>query len=274
MAKIDYYQILGVSPDASIKAIKRAYRRLAVQYHPDKNPGDQAAHDQFQQISEAYAVLSDLQQRAAYDRRQNFKPQQESPLHTPQTKQERKKRKGKWINLFFFRGKPKPQRGFRAKKSPHRIALSGFNQFFGGFFSKPVPQKPKPAGPIRGANLQQDLELLLHEVAQGCRKQIDSSNMRNSAHFVAVLAPCTAPGCADVLDAKGQALSNLNKGILSSSNGVRVVMERAMRLISSVWIAMAQAKSRKHARLLSPWNPVSRKAPALKDSRTGRIRAQ
>jgi molecular chaperone DnaJ len=261
MAKIDYYQILGVSPDASIKAIKRAYRRLAVQYHPDKNPGDQAAHDQFQQISEAYAVLSDLQQRAAYDRRQNFKPQQESPLHTPQTKQERKKRKGKWINLFFFRGKPKPQRGFRAKKSPHRIALSGFNQFFGGFFSKPVPQKPKPAGPIRGANLQQDLELLLHEVAQGCRKQIDVQHEE-------LCALCSGTGALHSARMR-RCTRCKGSGVVEFEQGHFVVKQRCPRcygegneIVSSVWIAMAQAKSRKHARLLSPWNPVSRKAPA------------
>jgi molecular chaperone DnaJ len=64
----DYYQILGVSRDADEKEIKAAYRKLARKYHPDVNPGDKAAEEQFKQINEAYQVLSDPEKRAAYDR--------------------------------------------------------------------------------------------------------------------------------------------------------------------------------------------------------------
>ncbi|HYE92143.1 MAG TPA: molecular chaperone DnaJ [Terriglobales bacterium] len=64
----DYYDVLGVSRDAGDNDLKRAYRQLAMQYHPDKNPGDKAAEDKFKQISEAYAVLSDPDKRAQYDR--------------------------------------------------------------------------------------------------------------------------------------------------------------------------------------------------------------
>ena len=64
----DYYEMLGVSRDASDNELKRAYRQLAMQCHPDKNPGDKAAEDRFKQISEAYAVLSDPDKRAHYDR--------------------------------------------------------------------------------------------------------------------------------------------------------------------------------------------------------------
>jgi curved DNA-binding protein len=63
----DYYQILGVERNADEKAIKRAYRKLAVKYHPDKNPGDQQAEEKFKEINEAYEVLSDRQKRARYD---------------------------------------------------------------------------------------------------------------------------------------------------------------------------------------------------------------
>lgn len=67
MAKRDYYEILGVSKNASDDEIKKAYRKLAVKYHPDKNPGDKSAEEKFKEISEAHEVLSDKQKRARYD---------------------------------------------------------------------------------------------------------------------------------------------------------------------------------------------------------------
>ena len=67
MAKQDYYELLGVSRDSSDRDIKKAYRRLAMKYHPDRNPGDKEAEDKFKEISEAYEVLSDAQKKAAYD---------------------------------------------------------------------------------------------------------------------------------------------------------------------------------------------------------------
>lgn len=68
MSKRDYYEILGVTKTATDAEIKRAYRQLAVQHHPDKNPDDPHAEDKFKEAAEAYAVLSDSQKRAAYDR--------------------------------------------------------------------------------------------------------------------------------------------------------------------------------------------------------------
>jgi curved DNA-binding protein len=64
----DYYGILGVSREADEKEIKRAYRKLAVQYHPDKNPDDKAAEERFKEINEAYEVLGDREKRSKYDR--------------------------------------------------------------------------------------------------------------------------------------------------------------------------------------------------------------
>lgn len=66
--KRDYYEILGVSRDATAEDLKKAYRKLALQFHPDRNPGDKAAEEKFKEISEAYEVLNDDQKRAAYDR--------------------------------------------------------------------------------------------------------------------------------------------------------------------------------------------------------------
>ena len=68
MSKRDYYEVLGVERNAGDAEIKKAYRSLAVQFHPDKNPGDAAAEDKFKEAAEAYSVLSDQQKRASYDR--------------------------------------------------------------------------------------------------------------------------------------------------------------------------------------------------------------
>ena len=68
MSKRDYYEVLGVSQTATDQEIKSAYRRLAVKYHPDKNPGDAAAEEKFKEAAEAYTVLSDADQRRRYDR--------------------------------------------------------------------------------------------------------------------------------------------------------------------------------------------------------------
>jgi len=68
MSKADYYELLGVSRDASADDLKKAYRKQAMKYHPDRNPGDQAAEHKFKEVSEAYDILRDDQKRAAYDR--------------------------------------------------------------------------------------------------------------------------------------------------------------------------------------------------------------
>src|SRR5919204_132606 len=68
MAKPDYYETLGVAKAATPEDLKKAYRKLAMQCHPDRNPGDKKAEQRFKDISEAYDILKDDQKRAAYDR--------------------------------------------------------------------------------------------------------------------------------------------------------------------------------------------------------------
>jgi len=68
MAKRDYYEVLGVSKSADSSELKKAYRKLAVQYHPDRNPDDKSAEDKFKEAAEAYEVLTDPDKKARYDR--------------------------------------------------------------------------------------------------------------------------------------------------------------------------------------------------------------
>ena len=68
MSKRDFYEILGVSKSSSQDEIKKAYRKVAMQFHPDRNPGDKAAEEKFKEAAEAYEILSDADKRAQYDR--------------------------------------------------------------------------------------------------------------------------------------------------------------------------------------------------------------
>ena len=65
--KRDYYEVLGVNKDASAEEIKKAYRKAAMKYHPDRNPGDKEAEAKFKEVGEAYEVLSDDGKRSRYD---------------------------------------------------------------------------------------------------------------------------------------------------------------------------------------------------------------
>jgi len=68
MAKRDYYEVLGLNRDADDESIKKAYRKLAMKYHPDRNPDDKSSEEKFKEAKEAYEVLSDAQKRANYER--------------------------------------------------------------------------------------------------------------------------------------------------------------------------------------------------------------
>jgi len=147
--KEDYYELLGVNRQTSAIEIKKAYRKLAVKHHPDKNPGNRDAEEMFKKISEAYEVLKDENKRAAYDRYGHAAFQQGA-------------------------GRPAPSGagGFHDPFDIFREVFGGgggggaggiFDEFFGGGSS---------GGAQRGGDLRYDLEIDLEEAASGIEKEI------------------------------------------------------------------------------------------------------
>jgi len=142
MAKEDYYKILGVGRNASQEEIKKAYRKMALKYHPDRNPGDKEAEKRFKEAAEAYEVLSDPQKRARYDQ-------------------------------FGHQGlKGVDVRGFSTFEDIFEAfgdifgGGSIFDEFFGGF------RGGRRRGARRGPNLRCEVHLDLAEVARGVEKTI------------------------------------------------------------------------------------------------------
>ncbi len=138
--KRDYYEVLGVGRSAAPDELKKAYRKLAHQYHPDKNPGDSDAEVKFKEASEAYAVLSDPEKRTTYDRFGH--------------------------DAFVGGGGGDPFAGF----DPFASFSDLFNEFFGGdLFGR--GRRGRGVG-RRGADLRYDLEIDFETVAQGGEERI------------------------------------------------------------------------------------------------------
>ncbi|NNE67722.1 MAG: molecular chaperone DnaJ [Pyrinomonadaceae bacterium] len=136
MTKRDYYEILGVEKNATETEIKRAYRRLAVKFHPDKNPDDKEAEEKFKEAAEAYSVLSDAQKKSQYDR----------------------------FGHSGLGGQGGYDPGF--SNIEDIFDLFGFGDMFGGGGRRRSTVQ-------RGADLRYDLEITLEEAAQGKDAKID-----------------------------------------------------------------------------------------------------
>lgn len=146
MSKRDYYQVLGLQRTATAEEVKKAYRQMAVKFHPDKNPGDKTAEEKFKELGEAYEVLSDPQKRAAYDQ----------------------------YGHAAFDPRMRAGRGGGGFHDPFEI----FREVFGGGGGGSIFDElfggghRDPTGPQRGSDLRYDLEIGFEEAVLGCEREI------------------------------------------------------------------------------------------------------
>ncbi len=154
MAKKDYYNVLGVSRQASADELKKAFRKLAMKFHPDKNPGDKQAEERFKEVSEAYDVLSDPKKKQLYDQfgHAGF---QGGPGQRP----------GGFEGFSGFGGFDPRQGGSEAFQDM-------FSDFFGEFFSGDPSSRRGFRQETRGADLRYTLTITLEEAATGTEKRI------------------------------------------------------------------------------------------------------
>lgn len=149
MAKRDYYQVLGLSKEASDAEIKSAYRKLALKYHPDRNPDDKEAEEKFKEASEAYEVLSEADKRARYDQFGHA-----------------------GLEGTFGGG------GFSWSDFSHAGDFEDiFGDLFGSFFGGGRSRRQK-AGPPQGRDLRITLELALEEIVTGADKKITLNRLQ------------------------------------------------------------------------------------------------
>lgn len=188
MANKDFYNILGVSRQASADEIKKAYRKLALKFHPDKNPGDKSAEEKFKEATEAYDVLSDPKKKQMYDQ---FG-------HTGGSQQ----------------GGPNPFRGgfegfgsaggFGGGFDPRQQDV--FSDFFGEFFGQDT-QPGRRSREQRGADLRYTLTITLEEAATGTEKRISFVRQRAGREDAAKLSITVPAGVKG-----GQRLKLRNEG--------------------------------------------------------------
>ena len=162
MAKEDFYKILGVKRDAKPDEIKKAYRRLARKYHPDVNPGDQAAEERFKQMSEAFDVLSDPKKRKVYDR---FGQYSENLANAAADA---------GAGSPYTRGAPFDFSGFDWGATTTSSGTGGsfrdiFADLFGGGKAEREPPRPQPQ---RGADIEMPLSLSFEEAIKGLTTSI------------------------------------------------------------------------------------------------------
>ena len=151
--KRDYYEVLGVGRDADAEEIKKAYKKLAKQYHPDLNPDSKTAEDNFKEVNEAYNVLSNDQERARYDQFGHNDPGAGG----------------------FGGGNSGGFGGFGGGAGGFGSMGDIFETFFGGGFS----QTPDPNSPRQGADMRIDLSITFEDAAKGVEKEVSVSRMES-----------------------------------------------------------------------------------------------
>ena len=163
----DYYNILGVSKNATQDDIKKAYRKLAVKYHPDKNSGSKAAEDKFKDIGEAYEVLKDPEKRKQYDQLgANWKQYQNAGFDPS--------------GFNFSRGGPGGKYHYEFQGDPSDMfGGSGFSDFFESFFGRSGRNNrgyTEDDRDVPGSDLSGDVTITLQEAYYGTERVIDLGN--------------------------------------------------------------------------------------------------
>lgn len=173
MAKKDYYEILGLEKGASDDDIKKAFRKLALKYHPDRNSGDKEAEEKFKEINEAYQVLSDPQKRSQYDQ----------------------------FGTADFNGGGFEGGGFDFSDFGGFGDI--FDSFFGGGFSG--SSRKRRNGPERGADIEYTVSLTFNEAVFGVEKEININRSEKCEHCEGTGAkPGTHPKTCDKCGGTGQ----------------------------------------------------------------------
>ena len=183
----DYYKILGVSKTATTEEIKKAYRKLAVKYHPDKNQGNKAAEEKFKEANEANDVLSDPEKRKKYDELgENWK--------------------------YYQSGNPPPNEGFNRGKQHYHYSSDddpgegNFSDFFESIFGNRFAGSGR--GPSKGEDYQTNVSISLEEAFMGTARLLEVNGEKLQMKF--------KPGTAD-----GQNLRIKGKGGAARKGGVR-----------------------------------------------------
>ncbi len=157
----DYYKILGVNRDAKPDDIRKAYRKLAMQYHPDRNPGDKNAEERFKEINEAYQVLGDAQKRSHYDR-----------LGAEYSNWQRRGASGDFDWNQWFGSAP---RGARVEYGDiDDLFGGGFSEFFRTIFG----MEGSNASRTRSQGYQQPVQISLQEAYSGTTRQVQSNSRK------------------------------------------------------------------------------------------------
>lgn len=164
MAKTDYYEVLGVSKNATADEIKKAYRKMAIKYHPDKNPDDKEAEEKFKEAAEAYDVLSDADKRSKYDR----------------------------FGHAAFEGGAGAGGGFHGSGMSMDDIFSNFGDIFGNFggFGGFSGHHSSSRSVNRGSNIRVKVRLTLQEVAKGVEKKLKVKKYVKCSH-------CNGTGAKD-----------------------------------------------------------------------------
>jgi curved DNA-binding protein len=200
----DYYKTLGVGRNAKEDEIKRAYRKLALQYHPDRNPGDKKAEEKFKEINEAYQVLSDPDKRRRYE--------QLGESYARYTQRGGAPGSFNWEDWFT----QNPVGG--SGRGNVRVEVGDFNDIFGGgfseFFTRIFGGRPDMGTPSRGQSAsqfrpepqvyQQEVEITLLEAYQGTTRRLEMDGRRLDVKIPAGARTGTKVRVADAVSVGSQ----------------------------------------------------------------------